>query len=206
MQADEVPDWLRPVVPVCEALAALLAPYGEIAAHDLSTDRIVGLWHPISGRSVGDAALLAELPAEIGDAAAIGPYEKVLPDGRRITSVSAVLSDHEGTRRGLLCINMDRSPLDEIATRAAQLLSATHARPEALFARDWREQIGLRVREFRQEHGLPSGSIRPNLRRELLAALDADGLFAVRGAAELVAEALEVSRATVYNQLKEIRS
>lgn len=203
---EEVPDWLRPVVPVCQALVALLEPHGEVAAHDLSTDRIVGLWNPISGRSVGDPALLDELPTEIGDNTAIGPYEKVLPDGRRITSVSAVLRDHTDTRRGLLCINMDRSPLDEIANRAARLLSATSARPEALFARDWREQIGLRVREFRQTHGLPSGPIRPELRGELLAALDADGLFAVRGAVELVAEALAVSRATVYNQLKEIRS
>jgi predicted transcriptional regulator YheO len=42
------------VLPVGEALAALLAPHGEIALHDLAADRIVALWTPISGRSVGD--------------------------------------------------------------------------------------------------------------------------------------------------------
>jgi predicted transcriptional regulator YheO len=39
-----------------------------------------------------------------------------------------------------------------------------------------------------------------------VAVLDAEGLLSVRGAADLTAQALGVSRATVYTLLKEVRS
>jgi YheO-like PAS domain len=95
------PAWLRPHAPVCEAIAALLAPHAEVAVHDLSTERIVALWNPISGRAVGDDSLIDELPGDPSSAPVIGPYPKVLPDGRGCASVSAVLTDESGRPRGL---------------------------------------------------------------------------------------------------------
>lgn len=202
------PDWTIPFVPVCEALKVLLGPHGEVALHDFETERIVALWNPISGRKVGDDSLFDELPegSESGSETVFGPYPKALADGRSVTSVSAVICDESGQRRGLLCVNLDRSPLDQIAALAASVLASTTSQPAELFERDWRERIALRVQHWCHERALRRDQLGRDARRELVAALDSEGLFAVRGAADLAAEALGVSRATVYTLLKEARS
>lgn len=201
-----LPEWVLPHAPVCAAIAALLAPHAEVAVHDLGTERIVALWNPLSGRAVGDDSLLDELPEARAGADVLGPYAKALPDGSACTSVSAVLVDAAGARRGLLCVNFDRSPLDRIAALATALVAARTERPPALFDRDWRERLTLRVQEFCQERGLHRDQLDRANRRELVARLDAEGLFAVRHSADLAATALGVSRATVYALLKEVRS
>jgi len=203
---DESPPWLRPVLPVCEALAILLAPHGEIAVHDLKTERVIALWNPMSGRRIGDDSLIDELPEARGTGTVFGPYRKALLDGRTLTSVSAVLNDETGRRRGLLCVNLDRSPLDQIAALATSLLAARTEQPTELFHRDWRERIALRVQRHCLERGLRREQLDRGGRRELVAVLDAEGLLSVRGAADLTAQALGVSRATVYTLLKEARS
>jgi predicted transcriptional regulator YheO len=204
------PAWLLPSLPICEALAALLAPHGEIAVHDLATERVVAVWNPLAGRRVGEDSLLGDLPGA-GTARAdgdlvFGPYPRVLIDGRIVTSVSAVLTDADGRRRGLLCVNVDRSPLDRIAALATSLLAAPADRPAELFDGDWRERIALRVQELCLERGLTRDRLDRDHRLALVSTLDAEGLFAVRGAAELAARAVGVSRATVYALLKESRS
>lgn len=205
MRATPERQWVDLFAPVGQALALLLAPHGEVAIHDLATERIVALWNPMSGREVGDESLLADLPGDPADMWVAGPYAKSLPDGRTITSVSAVLADADRHRRGLLCINMDRSPLDDIAAIAASMLAARTPRPAALFDKDWREQIPLRVHEFCTDRALRVTHLDRSTRRELVAVLDREGLFALRGAADLAAQSLGVSRATVYSLLKEAR-
>jgi len=203
--SDERSSWLEQMAPVGEALAVLLAPHGEVAIHNLHTGRIEALWNPLSGREVGDDSLLEELPTMPGQAWVIGPYAKVLHDGRALTCVSAVLMDQEGQRRGLLCINLDRSPLDRIAALATSLLAAHVPQPAPLFAKDWREELSQRVHDFCTERALDRNHLTRETRRELIAMLDHAGMFAVRGSIDLTASALSVSRTTVYALLKEIR-
>ena len=105
MASADNPSWLEPHLGTCEAIVALFHPFAEVAVHDIRRDRIVALWNPISERRVGDASLLDELPDYPEDARVIGPYPKVLADGRAITSVSVVLHNAKGARRGLLCID-----------------------------------------------------------------------------------------------------
>jgi len=197
------PEWARPVWATCEALAVLLAPHGEVALHDLGSGRIAGLWNPLSGRAVGEESLIAR-PQDL-TAAPMVPYPATLPDGRQVSCVSAVVPDAAGVPRGLLCVNVDRSPLDRIAALAGGWLAPTREQPAELFQQDWRELIGRRVGAFCAARGLPAVGLDAADRRRLIAALDAEGLFAVRRAADLVAGALGVSRATVYAQLKETR-
>lgn len=203
---DDVPEWVDPLEPVCAAVAGLLDPHGEVVLHDLATSRIVALWNPLSGRAVGDDSLMDDLPGDPSASAVIGPYAKVLPDGRRCTSVSAVLRDRRGSPQGLMCVNLDRSPLDGIAALATSLLAARVDPPAELFDRDWRERIAATVHDYCRDHGVPRGNLDRALRRDLVARLEAQGLFSVRRSADLAAEAMGVSRATVYALLKEIRS
>lgn len=201
-----VPNWLEPHLPVCEAIAALFAPLAEVAVHDIRRDRVVGIWNPISERKVGDRSLIDELPPYSADARVIGPYPKVLADGRAVTSVSVVLHNAKGMPRGLLCINFDRSPLDGTIDLLVRFAAPVEDRLPELFDRDWREQILLVIDEECRSRSLHRDRLTREQRLDLIRVLDQRGLFATRNAATHAARALGVSRTTVYALLKEARS
>jgi predicted transcriptional regulator YheO len=201
-----VPAWLEPHLAVCEAVVALFAPYAEIAVHDVRRDRLVGIWNPMSDRRIGEPSLLDGLPPVSGAGRVIGPYGKVLPDGRQITSVSVVLSNAKGAARGLLCINFDRSPLDGMIDQLVRFAAPVEDRPAELFDKDWREQIALVVDEECRSRHLRRDRLARAQRLELVRVLDEHGLFATRNAATHAGRALGVSRTTVYALLKEARS
>ncbi len=182
-----------------------MSPHAEVALHDLEHDRIVGIWNPFSGRRAGDESLIEELPESWRERAVQGPYRKVLGDGRELSAVSAVIDDREGVARGLLCVNLDREPLLELARTLAQLAAPVQAPPSELFTRDWREQIALTIDATCREWMRDRRQLTRDQRREVIGALDDRGLFATRNAAEHVARALSISRATVYTLLKEVR-
>lgn len=201
-----VPAWLEPHLSVCEAIATLFAPYAEVAVHDLRRERVVGLWNPISGRKVGDPSRSAGLPPYPDDGRVIGPYGTMLPDGRHVTSVAVVLHNAKGAPRGLLCVNLDRSPLDGMIDVLVRFAAPVEDRPAGSSDGDWREQIALVVdEECRTRHLRRDRLSRPQ-RLELIRVLDDRGLFATRNAAAHAAAALGVSRTTVYALLKEARS
>ncbi len=201
-----VPNWLEPLLPICEAIVALFAPLAEVAVHDIRRDRIVGIWNPISERKIGDRSLIAELPPYPEDARVIGPYFKVLGDGRAITSVSVMLHNAKGVPRGLLCINFDRSPLDGTIDLLLRFAAPVEDRPAEPPDRDWREQILLVVDEECRSRHLRRDRLTRERRLDLIRVLDERGLFATRNAAAHAAVALGVSRTTVYALLKEARS
>lgn len=201
-----VPKWLEPHLSLCEAIVALFAPYAEVAVHDLRRDRLVGIWNPISERKLGERSLIDELPPHEKDAGVIGPYPKVLPDGRQVTSVSVVLRNAKRSPRGLLCINFDRSPLDGMIDVLVRFAAPVEDRPPELFDKDWREQISLVVEEECVSRRLRRDRLTRDQRLDLVRVLDERGLFATRNAAAHAAHALLVSRTTVYALLKEARS
>lgn len=200
------PAWLEPHLPVCEAIVTLFHPLAEVAVHDIRRDRIVAIWNPISERKVGDRSLIDELPDRLEDARVIGPYPKVLADGRAITSVSIVLHNAKRAARGLLCINFDRSPLDGVIELLTGFAAPVHERPPELFDGDWREQIVLLVDEECRARRLRRDRLTREQRLTLVRLMDERGLFSTRHAAAHAARALGVSRTTIYGLLKEARS
>lgn len=204
----DLPAWAERMTPTCQAIADLLYPHAEVVLHDLARDVILGVWNGFSARQPGDSSLLSELPGNPGEGLVIGPYEKVTIDGRRLTSISAAVLDADGATRGLLCVNLDRSPLDRIVTALTSLAAAPPMgpRPPALFERDWRDRIALQVDEWCRERGVHRDALARPDRIEIVRVLDEQDLFATRRAAEHVARALGVSRATVYQLLRESRT
>jgi predicted transcriptional regulator YheO len=193
--------------PVCQAVALLLGPYAEVVLHDPDTDRVLEIWNPMTSRGPGDPSLLGELDKlDPSGADVYGPYEKLLADGRRLSSVSAVLRDAQGRPSAVLCVNLDRTPLE----RAAAVLSAfgapTVQRPESLFEQDWSERIQYVIGAYVRETGRPVERMTRQDRLAILGRLDEARVFAVRRAAPAVAGALQVSRSTVYGLLAELRT
>ncbi|MGW2160502.1 helix-turn-helix transcriptional regulator [Nonomuraea sp. NPDC001699] len=192
--------------PVCEAVAALLAPYAEVILHDVRGDRVLGVWNPMSGRAPGAPSLLGELDRlDSSPNGVYGPYEKLTADGRRLSSVSAVLRDPDGEPSAVLCVNLDRTPLEQAATLLAAFAAPSAPRPEALFEQDWTDRVQRIVGAYVREHGRPVERLTREDRLAVVAELELAGVFAVRRAATVVAGALRTSRSTLYALLAELR-
>ncbi len=188
-------------VPLIEAVVALLHPHAELVVHDVRRDRVAAIWNPFSGRRVGDPSLLGELPEHEKGFRVLGPYGKLNPDGHRITSVTVEIADGDG----LICINLDRQPLEDAIKALSRFAAAIEPRPSALFERDWQDEISRFVDDWCRREFLDGARLRKAQRTTLIGELDAKGLFATRNAAGHVARALGISRATVYSTLRGTR-
>jgi D-arginine utilization repressor len=192
--------------PVCQAIALLLGPYAEVVLHDVARDRVLAVWNPMSRRGPGDASLLGELDRVDSPARDVyGPYQKLLADGRRLSSVSAVLRDTRGEPSAVLCVNLDRTPLDQAAALLAGFAAPTETRPEALFEQDWTERVHQIIGSYVRTCGRPLERLGREDRLSILAELDQAGVFAVRRAVPFVAGALKVSRSSLYALLAELK-
>ncbi|MCX4756002.1 helix-turn-helix transcriptional regulator [Kitasatospora purpeofusca] len=203
----ETPDpRLRAWAPVCQAVALLLGPYAEVVLHDAARDEVLAIWNPMGGRGPGDPSLLGELDA-LDQAApdVYGPYPKLLPDGRRLSSVSAVLRDEDGRPAAVLCVNLDRGPLEHAAALLTAFAAPTAPRPEPLFEQDWTERMNEVIGGYVRAHGRPLQRLGREDRLAVLRELDRAGVLAVRRAVPAVAKALAVSRSTLYTLLAELR-
>jgi D-arginine utilization repressor len=197
------PAWLTPLVPALDAAVALMHPHLEAVVHDVPGDEVIAIWNPLSGRQPGDASLLeADLVADLSAGAVLGPYEKVDAQGTRWTSVSVPLA--EG--RALLCLNFDRSVLDNAVAALTRFAAAVEPRPKALFEGDWRHDVNVLVDDWCRTAQVSRHRLTGAHRRELVSLLDGKGVFNVRHAATHVATALGVSRATVYSLLKDSKA
>ncbi|MFB6562992.1 transcriptional regulator [Streptomyces sp. NPDC056400] len=198
---------LRMWGPVCQAVALLLGPYAEVVLHDPETDRVLEIWNPMTTRRAGDPSLLGELDALAPSAQDVyGPYPKMLVDGRRLSSVSAVLRDAQDRPSAVLCINLDRTPLEQAAAVLSAFGAPVVQRPEPLFEEDWSERIQHVIGSYVRETGRPVERMTRQDRLVVLGRLDEARVFAVRRAAPVVAGALRVSRSTVYGLLAELRT
>ncbi|WP_433272208.1 helix-turn-helix transcriptional regulator [Pseudonocardia xinjiangensis] len=192
---------------VCRAVALLLGPYAEVVLHDAEQDRVLAIWNPMTTRRAGDPSLLGELDQLERSADDVyGPYEKLLADGRRLSSVSAVLRDPDGRPSAVLCVNLDRTPLEQAAAVLAGFAAPTAPRPQALFDQDWPDRVHQIIGSFVRSRGRPVERLGREDRLAVLAELDQAGVFAVRRAVPVVASALRTSRSTVYSLLAELRA
>lgn len=192
--------------PVCEVISRLLSPHAEVVLHDPVTDSVLRIWNALSDRAPGDPSLLGELNdlVPVGTDA-YGPYPKSLPDGRRLSAVSAVIRDSEGRAEAVLCVNLDRTKFDDAANLLSGFAAPVSGQPRLLFDRDWRETLNDLVGQFVRDHGVPVERLDKAQRLQLLSLLEDAGIFTHRGAMPVVARALRISRSAAYQLLADTR-
>ena len=198
---------LRRSRPTADAIAALFAPFVEVAVHDLASQTVVHLANAFSRRRLGDESALDDIAFDPSEAV-IGPYEKVNWDGRRLRSISIVVRDDEARPIGLICVNADITALDSLRGALALFLdgAAVSPQPEKLFRDDWQERINAFLTAWLKDRGATLGGLGRNEKREIVEALYRQGAFKGRSAAPYVASVLSLSRATVFAYLKAMKA
>ena len=190
--------------PFAEAFARLLHPFAEVVIHDLGKDQIEAIYNPLSRREAGDHSYLDRV--DFGEAETIiGPYEKTNWDGRPMKSISIVIRNPAGKPEGFLCVNVDISFFETAHRLLDSFLQKDTAFSEAsqqLFKDDLYEKINLYVRDYCRENQVSVSALNREAKRKIIHALAEEGAFHGKNAAIYVGRVLGISRATVYNYLK----
>ncbi|MEC5207098.1 putative transcriptional regulator YheO [Vogesella perlucida] len=191
---------------LADSIAKLFFPYAEVVIHDLAEQRVRYLANNLSRREIGDASGLEDIERTIADRF-VGPYEKLNWDGRRMRCVSSVLFDDAGQALGVMCINFNIAVFEDMHGMLGMLLKGAGLveQPAELFRDDWQERINTFMHGWLQQRQLALNGLTREQRRELVAALFAEGAFQGKSATHYIANVLGLGRATVYKYLKEMK-
>jgi predicted transcriptional regulator YheO len=206
---------LRAFLPVVRGLAELFGQDCEVVLHDVAQlpHSIVAIENgAVTGRTVGDAPtdrMLRNL--HNADEANDVRLYLTTHDGKLLKSLAVTLRDEDGRPLGLLGLNVDISEIVQ-AQRALANLTAVgrlggEAVPEAaeIFAGDIRDVVAGMVTTILGEMGKTPAAMSREEKMEVVKRLEERGTFLVKRSAEQVAEALDLSRYTIFSYLKEIR-
>jgi D-arginine utilization repressor len=192
----------QPYFSIGEAIATLFHPYVEVVLHDLRTGRIVRIWNVSTDRQPGDLSHLNRAQDQFDiKQAVLGPYEKALPSQGRTKSVTAALRDPDGELIGFLCVNLEVTLIDSVTAMLTSFASSDMKRPEPIYRNDLQQHISYLVRDYSLRVNKPIDHLARQERVDLVSLVDRAGLFQARNSINLVAKAMQLSRASVYNLL-----
>jgi len=190
------------------ALAQTLGPSCEVLLHNTANPdkSIIWIEGNVTGRHVGGPmtnigldALRSETPEDLIN------YGTQTPDGRTLKSSTIYLRDEQGKIFGIFCLNIDlssyselRRQLDEFLTPSRQLTTTKSFSPNLNALLE--TMIEESLRQFQAISGTPTRQER----LKLVAHLEQKGFFRMRKSVQVLAQRLNVSRYTLYNDLKQI--
>lgn len=197
---------LARAVPMADGIAALFFPFAEAVVHDLASQRIVHIANNLSRRELGDASSLDDLASDRTHDV-IGPYEKQNWDGGRMRAVSVIVRDDAGQPIGVVCINLAIAVFEQARSTLELFVTGVRVmpQPEQLFRDDWQERINTFLHAWLADRRLTLTGLTREQKRALVYALERDGAFRGRSAANYVANVIGLGRATVFKYLKESR-
>ena len=204
---------------VAEAFVATLGPHTEVVVHDLRRPdaSVVAIAGNLTERRIGspipDPEFLPENLASI-DADQLC-YATRTPRGRGLLSSTVWIRDDAGHVVGAVCLNVDHHDLRQARDLLNRLLEGvgqppartdgTPARTLTTFAADIEQFVEIALDDVAQRLGRARHQMTREDRVTAIAELDRAGIFQLRHAAETVASQLGVSRASVFNYLREAR-
>lgn len=215
---------LRQYVKLTEFLGAALGPDYEVALHDL-TDKnqsIIAIANGyISGREVGAPLTnmaLSVLKDESYEWQDYRLHYSGLSAAGNVLRSSTMFIKEDGKLIGMLCINFDDSRFQSFAQ---QVLTLCHPNQFVQAQEQPPEGADLpRPETFRNSTdavtqdaiahelgrlGVPADRLTSEERLQVISALEASGIFLLKGAVKDVAAGLSCSQASVYRYLSQIR-
>jgi len=191
-----------------EGVTKLFHPYVEAVLHDLQTGNIAAIYNNLSKRAVGDRSAISKF---VGDSIdefpdVFEPYYKTNWNGKKFKCVSITIRDGGGKPIGLACLNFDTSVFGHMSQSLTDLLTVVSKEaqnPIEQFTDDWQARVNECVGNYLRENHATLGALSKEQKRQAVNRLYNHGLFNYRNAAAYISEQLRVSRATIYNYLKE---
>jgi predicted transcriptional regulator YheO len=201
---------VRALLPVVRGLAEMFGPDCEVVLHDLRRlpHSIVAIENgAVSGRTVGDVPtdrMLRNLRTT-DETQDVRLYISS-HDGKILKSLAVTLRDEDGAPYGLLGLNYDISEVVQAQRTLANFTAVGRLGSGAtLEAGEIRDVVAGMVTKAVGEMGKTPAAMTREEKMEVVKRLEVRGAFLVKRSAEQVAEALDLSRYTIFAYLKEIR-
>lgn len=197
--------------PICIATGRLFPDYVEVVLHDLTTQKIAFIENVFSNRAIGDDSLVCidELERDADDNGVVGPYEKINSDGTSLKSITTIIRNEEHKAIGLMCVNFKTTSFklaSELLNSLTQLpTQQAEQSPKSLFQGDWREQVNSIIRQTLITLNTTLVAAKRSDKKAILEAIEQAGVFGIRGSSNYVAQTLGISRANLYEILRNIR-
>lgn len=195
--------------PVIKGAVSLFAPFLEVAVHDVRKNTIAALYNTVSNRKVGDPSPLAILKIPLEKFPVVfEPYYETNWDGKKIKCTTVTIRDEKNKPIALICYNLDTSAFQEMQQSLNLFLNVKEdaANPVEMFSARWQEKVDQAIDVYLLKHKLRIGSLSTTQKKQLVEELSKEGIFFLKNAAPYVANKIQISRATVYNYLKVLRS
>lgn len=213
--AKTVVDVLRPTI---DSIARSFPMNTEVLLQDITAIpySIAAIANPITGRSIGGPPTNAVLHAlRHGLTEDHIAYRSEAPDGTPLRSSAVYFRGPSGRQVVCLCINSAIDELERVADTIMRMAlkdppeASTAVTPSGDSTETYPPNLeslseGLLLEEIAAT-GVRVDLMRKSHRMDVVRGLDSRGFFALRGAVELLAERLGVSRYSVYNYLEELK-
>jgi predicted transcriptional regulator YheO len=193
---------------VAEGLSKTLAPFCEVVVHDLLHPRnaIFCIENNLSGRKVGDPATELGL-ARIADESypqIVANYANQFADGRQVKSTSIGIKDSHGRYVAALCLNIDVSQFKSLELILSQFgaIDGAVTINESLDPAN-ANAIRAYIDRFAANLATTPRALKARDRKQVLRELKIASFMDIRHSADVIARHLDVSKATVYNDVRQ---
>ena len=193
---------------IAKAIQPSVGDFCEVVVHDFRDLKksVVAYEGNVTGRDVG--APVTPLSLEIlsnKETTIIADRMLRTDDGRIIKSTVAALKNADGETVGSFCFNLDVSNLTYALHALESLAGAAQESRPYTFPEDLPELITTIMDQEERRLGRSLIGLDAKARQSVILSLDSHQIFAIRKSANLVADRLGVSRATVYSDLDKVR-
>ena len=212
---------------VVDAIGSIFGRHCEVVLHDLRHPErsVVAIANSeVTGRKVGSPLIAAPLQ-DIGIKAVlessnpaseiISNYTSHTRDGRTLKSTSVIFRDSKGKANAGLCINLDLTEFHKASQLLGAICTEDQEPPSSDASVDRRkdpappDDMTLTVKcvidDAISSIPVPVHLAEKSHKMDALTIMHDRGLFLIKGGIEYAAGALEVSRFTIYNYLKELQ-
>lgn len=203
---------LKALEPVVDAIATLFGNNCEVLIHsleDLSRSVVKIANGHVTGRSLGspitDLGIKTIRNADDSSSDVVGSYFSKTSTGKTLKSVTALIRN-ENKPIGMLCINLDLSvPLEDVLNTFAVNWTGRGVESPENFAMSSEELIHVTLDKAIEKMSRERQISANTRNKKIVQELHQQGIFDIKGAVDMVAKELGVSRYTIYNYLREIR-
>lgn len=200
---------------VVDGIAQTFGPRCEVVLHDLRKPNhsVIKIANGhVTGRQLGSPITdygLKLLSSEANDNLFIN-YSTTANNGRQLKSSSFLFRDEENIPFAALCINFDVTEilnLNKIIENIFQpKTDGSNNEPIETFQSDITSMLNNSINKVIKETGKSLPSMNREDRKSIVAELETQGFFAIKGAINILSKRLGISKFTVYNYLNSVKS
>jgi predicted transcriptional regulator YheO len=209
---------IKSLIPLVKTIALTFGKNCEVVLHVLSDPQssIVAIENGhVTGRKIGDPitdfALAACRKGGFGDSKEdeIINYKTQTKNGKILKSSSVFIRDQNNEIVGCLCLNYDLEGylmFEHIMNEFCSLTDLSEQKEEETFVKDIDEILDNIISKAIKEVGKPVSLMQKEDNLRVVEIIEEKGGFMIKGAVDLLAQKLNLSRYTVYNYIDELKA